>query len=43
MLVGQSNFLSVTLVSVPTHRKRYTFFFNNIWQTIRKAFYFTAT
>jgi len=27
-LVGQSNFLSVTLVSVPTHRKRYTFFYN---------------
>jgi len=43
MLVGQSNFLSVTLVSVPTHRKRYTFFYTNLWQTIRKAFYFTAT
>jgi len=38
MLVGQSNFLSVTLVSVPTHRKRYTFFLQPYGRQQEKLF-----
>ena len=43
MLVGQSNFLSVTLVAASYPVKALHFFFTTLWQITRKAFYFIAT